>query len=45
MVLSQVDKIENWKQLCMDIVGESAGNVHPLLGSLQKVFHIIVSIS
>lgn len=37
-VLSKVDKVENWKQRCKEIVGTSVGDKNSLLGLLQKVF-------
>ncbi|KAH9719671.1 transcription factor jumonji (JmjC) domain-containing protein [Citrus sinensis] len=36
-VLSKVDKVENWKQRCKEIVGTSVGDKNSLLGLLQKI--------
>ncbi|KAL9434409.1 hypothetical protein AB3S75_029115 [Citrus x aurantiifolia] len=36
-VLSEVDKVENWKQRCKEIVGTSVGDKNSLLGLLQKI--------
>ncbi|KAK2664046.1 hypothetical protein Ddye_002620 [Dipteronia dyeriana] len=37
MVVSEVDKVENWKQRCIESVGTSDGDVYPLLGALKKL--------
>lgn len=37
MVVSEVDKVERWKQHCKDIVGTSVEDLNPLLGALHKV--------
>ncbi|KAJ7944914.1 Transcription factor jumonji (JmjC) domain protein [Quillaja saponaria] len=37
LVLSEVEKVENWKKHCMDIVGSVAGDENSLLGALQKI--------
>lgn len=37
MVLSQVHKVEQWKQRCQDIAGTSVGDEKSLLHSLLKV--------
>ncbi|XP_044485625.1 lysine-specific demethylase 5A isoform X2 [Mangifera indica] len=37
MVISEVDKVETWKQRCADIVGSSIGEMNTLFGSLQKL--------
>ncbi|KAJ0048148.1 hypothetical protein Pint_15199 [Pistacia integerrima] len=37
MVVSEVYKVENWKQRCADIVGSSIGEMNTLFGSLQKL--------
>ncbi|KAK9276591.1 hypothetical protein L1049_006126 [Liquidambar formosana] len=38
-VLSEVEKVEKWKQYCEDIVGTSVGDVNPLLSALLKIKH------
>ncbi|XP_015896152.3 lysine-specific demethylase JMJ17 isoform X2 [Ziziphus jujuba] len=37
LVLSEVGKIEKWKQLCMDTLGTLIGDENSLLGALQKI--------
>ena len=37
MVLSEVEKVEKWKQRCMDAVANFAGDENSLLCALQKV--------
>ncbi|KAJ4712113.1 Transcription factor jumonji (JmjC) domain protein [Melia azedarach] len=37
MVVSEVDKVERWKQHCKDIVGTSVEDLNPLLGALHKL--------
>ncbi|KAH7550304.1 hypothetical protein JRO89_XS13G0168000 [Xanthoceras sorbifolium] len=37
MVVSEVDKVENWKQRCIDSVGTSDGDVYHLLSALKKL--------
>ena len=37
MVLSEVEKVEKWKQCCMDAVANFAGDEKSLLCALQKV--------
>ncbi|KAK6251304.1 hypothetical protein SCA6_005309 [Theobroma cacao] len=37
MVLSEVEKVEKWKQRCMDAVANFAGDENTLLGALQKI--------
>lgn len=37
MVLSEVEKVENWKQRCMDAVANFAGDENLLLCALEKV--------
>ncbi|KAJ7952318.1 Transcription factor jumonji (JmjC) domain protein [Quillaja saponaria] len=37
LVSSEVEKVENWKKHCMDIVGTVVGDEHPLLDPLQKI--------
>ncbi|KAL5552082.1 hypothetical protein UlMin_002258 [Ulmus minor] len=37
LVLSEVEKVENWKQLCKHILGTSDEDENSLLGALQKI--------
>ncbi len=37
MVSSEVQKVEKWKEQCVEILGILVDDGHPLLGALQKV--------
>ncbi|GAV57946.1 PHD domain-containing protein/ARID domain-containing protein/JmjC domain-containing protein/JmjN domain-containing protein/zf-C5HC2 domain-containing protein/PLU-1 domain-containing protein [Cephalotus follicularis] len=37
MILSEVEKVEMWNQLCSDVLGTLVGCVYPILGALQKI--------
>ena len=37
MILSESEKVEKWKQHCLDILGYPVGDVNSLLGALLKV--------
>lgn len=45
MVLSQVHKVERWKQRCHNIAGTSVGDEKSLLHSLVKVISDILSLN
>ncbi|KAJ9173612.1 hypothetical protein P3X46_016729 [Hevea brasiliensis] len=39
MVSSEVQKVEKWKEQCVEILGILVDDGHPLLGALQKIKH------
>lgn len=41
MVLSEVDKVEKWKQSCMEVLGTLIEDENSLLGALKKVSLLI----
>lgn len=45
MLLSEVGKVEKWKQHCMVTLGSLIGDENSLLGALQKVWMQIPQLS
>lgn len=45
LLLSEVEKVEKWKQRCMDTLGTLVGEENSLLGALRKVWMKIPQLS
>ncbi|KAA8522400.1 hypothetical protein F0562_013239 [Nyssa sinensis] len=41
MVLSEVQKVEQWKRRCKDIIGPSVGDVNPLVDALLEIINTL----
>lgn len=45
LLLSEVEKVEKWKQHCMDTLGTLIGDENSLLGAFRKVWMKILQLS